>query len=459
MRELLSRVSLRVRMVALATVVVAAILLLAGAALAVGLRASLLSSAVEAATVRAEELAAIGATGPVPSPIPVAGQDEALAQVVVDGRVVASSSNIEGEGPLPLSSPTPGAGAMVRPVTSLPIEDDDDRFRVVSAAVETPQGTAVVHVAVSVSEIDEVVATTAQIGLLGLPVLLVVLAGLLWVVVGRTLAPIEALRRRSDEISIEDLHQRVPEPATRDEVGRLARTLNAMLDRLENGVQRQRRFVGDAAHELRTPLATLRAQLETARDAHAVDWSEVSDDVLAETLRMQRLTEQLLLLARLDAAAEQHHRPVDLDDVVVGAVRSLRERTTTHIDTRRVAPVQLAGNPVLLGQAVANLLDNAARHASEQVRVTLDEVDGAAVLEVDDDGPGIPAAQREAVLERFTRLDEARARDDGGAGLGLAIVADIARAHHGSVTVQDSADLGGARLRLTLPVAPNLASP
>lgn len=450
MRDRLDRLSLRTRMVALATVLVAVVLVAGGALLAIGLRTVLLDNALTAATVRAEELAAIAAEGTVPSPIPIAGQDEALAQVVVGGRVVASSANIDGESPLPLTPPEDGD--VIRR-TTLPIEDDDDRFSVVSRAVGTPDGDGVVHVAVSVSEIDEVVATAARVGLTGLPLLLVPLGWLLWVVVGRTLAPIEAMREESDRIGAEDLHRRVPEPSTHDEVGRLARTLNNMFDRIEAGVDRQRQFVGDAAHELRTPVASLRAQLETARGARTVDWSDVSDDLLAETLRMQRLTEQLLLLARLDATTTRDTTTVDLDDVVSAAARVVRERGgDMTIDTRHVPPVQLEGNPVLLAQAVRNLLDNAVRHAAGRVRVSLVTADGSAVLDVEDDGPGIPVAQRTAVLERFTRLDEGRARDEGGAGLGLAIVNDIVRAHGGTVEVGDAPELGGTRVRMTLPL-------
>ena len=449
MRDRLDRLSLRTRMVALATVLVAVVLVAGGALLAIGLRTVLLDNALTAATVRAEELAAIAAEGTVPSPIPIAGQDEALAQVVVGGRVVASSANIDGESPLPLTPPEDGD--VIRR-TTLPIEDDD-RFSVVSRAVGTPGGDGVVHVAVSVSEIDEVVATAARVGLTGLPLLLVPLGWLLWVVVGRTLAPIEAMREESDRIGAEDLHRRVPEPSTHDEVGRLAKTLNNMFDRIEAGVDRQRQFVGDAAHELRTPVASLRAQLETARGARTVDWSDVSDDLLAETLRMQRLTEQLLLLARLDATATRDTTTVDLDDVVSAAARAMRERGgDMAIDTRHVTPVQLQGNPVLLAQAVRNLLDNAVRHAVGRVRVSLVTADGSAVLDVEDDGPGIPVAQRTAVLERFTRLDEGRARDEGGAGLGLAIVNDIVRAHGGTVEVGDASELDGARVRMTLPL-------
>ncbi len=450
MRELLRRVGLRSRMVVLATAVVAVVLVVGGALLAWGLRTVLVDSALTAATVRADELATIASSGTVPSPIPVTGQEEALAQVVVDGTVVAASDNIGGEQPLPIEPPEPGERRRQRPA-GLPI-GEDDRFEIVSVGFATETGVGVVHVVVSLSEIDEVVATAGRVWLAGLPVLLAVLGGALWLVIGRTLAPIEAIRRESDAIDAEDLTRRVPEPATDDEVGRLATTMNRMLDRIHTGVQRQRRFVGDAAHELRTPIASLRMQLETVRASRStVDWEDVTADLLDETLRMQRLTEQLLILARLDAGAATHASTIDLDDLVADVARTVRGDRQVAVELSGVHPVQLSGDAVLLSQAVHNLLDNAARHASTRVAVHLDRDGRTAVLRVDDDGPGLPPELREAVFERFVRVDEARDRQHGGAGLGLAIVADIVHAHGGTVTVTDASGLGGARIEVVLP--------
>jgi signal transduction histidine kinase len=202
-----------------------------------------------------------------------------------------------------------------------------------------------------------------------------------------------------------------------------------MLDRLSHAAERQRRFVADAAHELRTPLARIRTQLEVDR-AHpgTADPAATSASVLAETERLQRLVDDLLLLARSDAGAPdlRDAGPVDLDEVVLDQARG-----RPLVDGTGVVPVQVAGERVQLGRAVANLLDNAVRHARTRVTVTLTEEDGAAVLTVADDGPGIPAAARETIFERFTRLDEARAVDAGGAGLGLAIAREIAERHGG----------------------------
>jgi signal transduction histidine kinase len=275
------------------------------------------------------------------------------------------------------------------------------------------------------------------------------------VVIGRTLGPVEAMRRRADVITAADLSERVPEPDRLDEIGRLARTINAMLERLEVGVREQRRFLADAAHELRSPVASLRAQLETRQH---VDGDLRSDNdtagLLADTLRMGALVDQLLLLARSDADALDRVRAVvDLDDTVekVLTVEPFEQlRPDVAIDVWRVSPVKVVGDPLLLEQVVRNLLDNAVRHATARVDVTLSRVGGEAVLTVDDDGPGIPPARRDEVLRRFARLDDARDRDQGGTGLGLAIVDDVVRAHDGRVEILDS-PLGGARLQVSLP--------
>jgi signal transduction histidine kinase len=224
--------------------------------------------------------------------------------------------------------------------------------------------------------------------------------------------------------------------------------MNAMLGRLQESAERQRRFVADASHELRSPLARMRAELEVDR-AHpgSADPAATSASVLDETVRLQQLVDDLLLLARGDAGALDAVRtaPVDVDAVVERLVADRREHEPP-IDTRGVTPVQLSADEAQLRRAVGNLLDNAVRHARGAVSVTLAERDGDAVLTVADDGPGIPADERERVFERFTRLDDARSAD-GGAGLGLAIARDIAERHGGTLTLED-----GSRFVLRLPV-------
>jgi signal transduction histidine kinase len=291
--------------------------------------------------------------------------------------------------------------------------------------------------------------------LVAVPASTAVLAGLVWLLVGRVLRPVEAIRTQVDTISASRLDRRVPEPPTADEVARLAHTMNAMLDRLAGSAEQQRRFVADAAHELRSPLARVRAELEVDRAHPAVaDLPVTHASVLAETVRLQQLVDDLLLLARGDAGALDIARavPVDLDDVVEQQAAARRGTGGPRIETRGVAPVQVLGNGAQLGRAVGNLLDNAVRHARATVTVTLDGgTDGAAVLTVADDGPGVPPDAHEVVFERFTRLDDARSARDGGTGLGLAIARDIAERHGGTLTLADDGS-PGARFVLRLPV-------
>src|SRR5262249_14985673 len=215
----------------------------------------------------------------------------------------------------------------------------------------------------------------------------------------------------------------VPESSRQDEIGRLARTMNAMLARLEDATDRQRRFVADASHELRSPLTGIRAQLEVDLEhPELADWQATERDVLADALRLQRLVDDLLAIAVVDASSldAAHRQPVDLDEIVFAEARRIQTRGDITLDTRGVSGAQLDGNLDQLVRVVHNLLDNAARHARSRVVVTLSETSTQVTLRVLDDGPGIPDRDRVRVFERFARLDDARGRDGGGAGLGLA---------------------------------------
>ncbi|MBT2384604.1 cell wall metabolism sensor histidine kinase WalK [Streptomyces sp. ISL-11] len=280
-------------------------------------------------------------------------------------------------------------------------------------------------------------------------------AGVTWFVAGRVLRPVEAIRTQFAELTAHHLDRRVPVPRTRDEISRLAGTMNATLDRLQRSVDQQRRFVGDASHELRGPLAALRAELEIAL-AHPgdADWAAVVEAALGDTRRLQRLTTDLLLLARLDATASAGlpgRRPVVLGALVHDEIR--RRRPPDHLSLRVTAEERITvyGHHSLLARLLGNLLDNAERHAAGCVAVSLthDADRRVALLHVQDDGPGIPPADRRRVFERFTRLDDARTRDTGGTGLGLAIAHHIASAHRGTLEITDSPR--GARFTITLP--------
>ncbi|MBM3695256.1 MAG: HAMP domain-containing protein [Actinobacteria bacterium] len=292
------------------------------------------------------------------------------------------------------------------------------------------------------------VDTFGRMIVISVPILVLVVAAVTWLVVGRALRPVEAIRARVAQIGARDLHQRVPDPGTGDEVGRLAATMNRMLDRLQRSADRQQRFVSDASHELRSPLASLRTQLEVSL-AHpeGTDWPGMASGVLEEGVRLERLVDDLLALARADEGAVlAHTEELDLGEIMAEeATRVEGLEVEADLDE---AP--LRGDPLALRRVVRNLLDNARRHAVHRIvlRVTLAGQEVVAVVE--DDGAGIPEEDREQVFERFARLGEARDRDAGGTGLGLAVVREIVEAHGGTVAAEQ-ADDGGARLVVRLP--------
>ena len=314
--------------------------------------------------------------------------------------------------------------------------------------VETAQGTITLVAENSLDAVDSTVDSITGALVIGVPVLIALLAGLTWWLTGRALKPVEAIRAEAAAITGSTIHRRVPEPNTDDEVGRLARTMNSMLDRLETTSLRQRRFVSDASHELRSPIAVIRAQLEVAlRRGDAADWPTVAQRVLDEDQRLEQAVAELLELARTDERADTPAVVVDLDEVVLED--TARERRVP-IDTSRVLAGRVHGTRAQFARVIANLLDNACRHATTNVAVALARQEHDVVLTVDDDGPGIAIPDRERVFERFTRLDEGRSRDAGGVGLGLAMVQAIVERHGGSVSVDD-APLGGARFVVRLP--------
>ncbi|MET7703146.1 HAMP domain-containing sensor histidine kinase [Streptomyces sp. NPDC005485] len=280
-----------------------------------------------------------------------------------------------------------------------------------------------------------------------------------WFAVGRVLRPVEVIRSEFAELSARHLDRRVPVPRAGNEIARLAETMNSTLDRLQTAVTQQRRFVADASHELRTPLACLRTELELAlHRAEDPDWPQVVHDAHEDTKRLQDLTEDLLLLARLDASHtdRQPAQAVDLTDLVRDETARRRPPRHVTLDVHTESgPVIVQGQPMLLARVLGNLLDNAERHSAGTitVRLTHEPDSREAVLDVQDDGPGIPAEDHQRVFERFTRLDDARNRDAGGSGLGLAIAHHIATAHHGTLTITPSDH--GAHFTLLLPVQDN----
>lgn len=442
--------SVRVRTTIGATAIVGVALIIGAVVLVGVLRRNLYDNVQTAARLRADDVVALLEAGSRPEQLAVEDEDASLVQVVgADGRVLAASGNIEGE--LPVADLDPGAAQTVR---ALPIDDEEDAYRVVAAEANTSDGALLVLVGRALEPADETVAAVVALLAGGLPVLVVVVAATTWVVVGRALRPVEAIRAEVTAITGTELGRRVPEPPGGDEVARLARTMNEMLGRLESARDRQRRFVSDAGHELRSPIATIRHELETLlANPDRVDVLEMASGLLAEDLRMQTLVEDLLVLARFDEGTlAVNRRAVDIDDIVLAEASRLRGRGNARVDTSNVSAGQVLGDPAQLARVVRNLVDNAERHARSEIALGVGERQAKVFLTVDDDGPGIPEADRSRVFERFTRLDDARARRTGGYGLGLAIVRNVVAAHGGAVHVEQS-PLGGARFEVDLPAA------
>ncbi len=311
-----------------------------------------------------------------------------------------------------------------------------------------------VFVASSLDPVDRSVSNLIRnLAVVG-PLLVLVVAALVWWLTGRALRPVENIRAEAESIGASALHRRVPETGVDDEVGRLATTVNSMLERIEVSQRTQRQFVADASHELRSPLASIAAQLEVDRThPETADHQATADMVGNQTARMQTMVEDLLLLARADdGSLAAPVGLVDLDDAVVEARQAVAVPPEVRVDLSKVSAGSIRGNPEQIHRLVTNLLANAVRHATSLVAVGVSEHADSVVLVVDDDGTGIDPSDRTAIFERFVRLDEARTRDRGGSGLGLAISAEIAAAHQATIEVGDSA-LGGAHFSVTFPRA------
>lgn len=430
----------------------------AGAILLSVLYFSLVSAADDAAVSRLRDIAKAlqSETTPDLDP-PLLATDQRIVVVQIfdgAGRPVASSG--------PAQEPPLVALNEIGRTPRIGITGDGPAMndvRVSAQALETPTRRYIVLVGAGTEDVEVAVFTVA-IGLAAAAPLVIAAAALAtYVLVRRSLRSVEAIRSRVADISASDLAERVPVPSQRDEVFTLATTMNQMLSRLESGQAAQRRFVADASHELRSPLSTVISALEVGV-AHPdlLDDRLALDTLLPEARRMQALVDDLLLLARADERGLVLRRAdTDLDDLAVAEVTWLRRETALDVRADLV-PTRLVGDSIALSRVLRNLLDNAARHATSRVEVSVRAEGGQACLTVADDGPGIAPADRARVFERFVRLDTNRSRDGGGTGLGLAIVFEIVSAHAGSVRIDDRSG-GGTAVVVQLPlVAPTSGS-
>ncbi|MGH2538887.1 MAG: sensor histidine kinase [Actinomycetota bacterium] len=448
LRELSAGV--RVRTTAAAVLVVGAALVFASVYMVVKLRDSLTSGIHDAATLTAQSIATANESGTIGAVIETGDVEDEFVQLVdpVDG-VVATTTNLSSG--TPVVDLEPGEN---KTIEGLPFEDGP--FYVVAVRAPTDEGMRRVIVGRTLEPVADSTKAVAEFVVVGIPALLIVVGVVTWIVVGRTLAPVEAIRNEVQTISGDQLGRRVPVPPANDEIAHLATTMNVMLDRLEEGRDRQRRLVSDASHELRSPIAAIRQHVEVAiAHPETIDGEELAEVVLAEDLRLQRMVEDLLLLTRIDEGTLALRRSqVDLDDIVLAEASRLRAASTNvQIDTRGVSAGRVIGDATHLDRLVRNLMDNAVRHADASVALSLHEIDHWVLFTVDDDGAGIPSRDRDRIFERFERVEEARDRNSGGTGLGLSIVREIVHAHHGTVAATDS-PTGGARFEVRLPADP-----
>jgi signal transduction histidine kinase len=449
----------RITTTLVAVAVVAIFLAVGDVLLVTETRARIEGTIAESAMDRAESLSSLVVTTPESFAV---GDSELVAQLVdSNGRVTASDASATGMPAFVDPGLRPGGRAKYRldeiesgPGGASAFDLDEGPFVVIARGVALGDGNGVLLVAASLDNASEAVGQAIPLLVIGLPVLLAIVGALTWVLTGRALAPVEQMRINAGEISASELHRRLPVPATNDELERLAATLNQMLSRLDNSAQRQRRFVADASHELKSPLSALRAMIDVG-EQHPDSPAEarLAADLRPEIERMQRLVDDLLVLAREEEnpwAGIQKKIDVELDHVVIAEAELLARHSSVVVNAEMVNPAVVRGDPSRLAQLVRNLTDNAARHASGKVWLELRRNDGKVELLVSDDGPGIPEQEWERVFDRFVRLDDSRSRGAGGSGLGLAVARSIARSHGGELVVIASQH-GGATFRARLP--------
>jgi two-component system OmpR family sensor kinase len=337
---------------------------------------------------------------------------------------------------------------------TVPAQDGGGRYRV-RASID-PDSPNVLIIATTLSGVD---STLHRLFLTELFVSLAVLAGIvllgLWIV-RLGLRPLAAIEQTADQIAGGDLSHRVERAEPHTEVGRLGLVLNTMLDRIEASDQRLRRFVADASHELRTPLAAVRAYaelFERGADRRPDDLARAMTGISRESERMSELVEDLLLLARLDEGQPLEREPVELAELAAEAVETARAVDPAHPIDLETQEARVLGDRARLRRLLDNLLGNVRSHtpAGTAAHVRVLASNGSAVIEVADEGPGLPAGEVDNVFRRFYRADASRSRDSGGVGLGLSIVAAIAQAHQGTVSAGEG-PAGGAVFRITLPL-------
>ncbi|GAA1164686.1 HAMP domain-containing sensor histidine kinase [Nocardioides aquiterrae] len=441
------RPSLRTRATLLGTLT-AAVLLTVGSVLLVStLENRLTDGSDRLSRSRVEDLLALARTGDLPATLRNV-DDNGVAQVVAGDTVVAASPNIAGDPPIA------DLRAGARPATSTfdaPDDRENETYRVWYAAGPSPDGPVTVYVGNSLEAVSEASAALRHALWVGVPVVVLLLGGVLWLLLGRTIGRLDRIRAEVDRISEQNLHRRVAGDGVDDEVGRLAATMNAMLERLDVAARRQRDFVADVSHDLQSPLAAQRVALEVALAAPATVHAEVlRADVLGATATLERLVADLVVLASTDAATRTVPSLIDLDGLVLEEAARARTVAAVEIDTSAVSAAPAYANADDVRRAVRNLLDNAVAHARSRVSLAVGPSGAWAELLVSDDGPGVPDEHRERIFDRFYRAEPDRSRP--GSGLGLSIARALTERNGGRVDLVPADH--GATLRLVLPPGP-----
>ncbi len=445
----MASLSLRTRATALAALLFAVVLVGGSLTLLRTLEAQLTANRDDLSRSRVRDLADQAAAGRLPDLLRNV-DDDSVAQVFDrDGRVVSASPNIQGQPPI--VAPATVAEGDARTIRA-PDDAELETYRVWVLGGAGPEGDLTIVEGSSLESVREATATLRRTLVVGTPLALVVLCLVVWLVLGRALARLDRIRAEVDAIGHDELDRRLPRDGRSDEVGRLVTTMNRMLDRVDDSVQRQRRFVADVSHDLQGPLTAQRVSLELALSSEdVVDREQLRDDVLGATAQMERLVGDLLVLIAADEHAEARAVPVDADEIVLEeALRPVGAADIT-IDTSRVSAGPVRADPGELRRIVRNLLDNAVRHADSQVELSVHVSHGRVHVEVADDGPGVPETERALIFDRFHRGDPARTRGTAGTGLGLAIARSLAHRAGGTLELVDDGG-PGARFRLSLPV-------
>ncbi len=437
------RLPLRTQATVVATLVTFLTLAIGSVVLVSVLEDRLTAGADQVARTRVNDLLDVARTGDLPAALRNV-DDESVAQVVAaDGRVLAATPNIEGRGPL--GDVDPGDELVVRNIRG-PDDDETENYRVWIGSGPGAEGPVTVYAGSSLESVTEASAVLRRALWVGVPLVSVLLGWAIWMIVGRALARLDRIRAEMDTVTRTDT--RIADDGVGDEVGRLAATMNRMLERLEDSALRQRQFVADVSHDLQSPLAAQRATLEVALAGRPdPEVERLGRALLSATDEMERLVADLLVLAAAEDGDPVVPVPIDLDELVLE--EAVRARASSHvdIDTSRVSAAPARTHPADARRAVRNLLDNAVAHAATRVELVVGVEDGWARLDVVDDGPGVEDGGR--VFDRFYRGDVSRARHAGGSGLGLPIARTLATRNGGTVSLV--ADGSGASFVLRLP--------